>query len=123
MEKFAFLQEILTEDGTLAQGIVHRPERIDDELLHLVHSPACLSAVRDGTLGQAGGTPSWFAVVARSAQADIFSGRWHVAHGRTGMADGLAGHLAGGTHHAFADHGAGYCLFNDLVVAAKAFCQ
>jgi acetoin utilization deacetylase AcuC-like enzyme len=34
--------------------------------------------------------------------------------------DGYAVNLAGGTHHAFADHGEGYCLFNDAVVAARA---
>lgn len=33
--------------------------------------------------------------------------------------DGVAVNLAGGTHHAFADHGAGYCVFNDSVVAAR----
>ncbi len=34
--------------------------------------------------------------------------------------DGLAASLAGGTHHAFADHGEGYCVFNDCVIAARA---
>ena len=33
--------------------------------------------------------------------------------------DGVAVNLAGGTHHAFADHGGGYCVFNDTVVAAR----
>jgi len=33
--------------------------------------------------------------------------------------DGVAVNLAGGTHHAHADHGAGYCVFNDSVVAAR----
>lgn len=33
--------------------------------------------------------------------------------------DGIAASLAGGTHHAFADHGEGYCVFNDSVIAAR----
>jgi acetoin utilization deacetylase AcuC-like enzyme len=33
--------------------------------------------------------------------------------------DGLAANLAGGTHHAFADHGEGYCIFNDVAVASR----
>lgn len=33
--------------------------------------------------------------------------------------DGVAVNLAGGTHHAFADHGGGYCVFNDTVIAAR----
>ena len=32
--------------------------------------------------------------------------------------NGYAGNLAGGTHHAYRDHGAGYCIFNDIVIAA-----
>jgi acetoin utilization deacetylase AcuC-like enzyme len=36
------------------------------------------------------------------------------------LEDGLAANLAGGTHHAFADRGEGYCLFNDSVIAARA---
>ena len=39
---------------------------------------------------------------------------------RAALADGLAVSLAGGTHHAFADRGEGYCVFNDIAVAARA---
>jgi acetoin utilization deacetylase AcuC-like enzyme len=39
---------------------------------------------------------------------------------RAALADGLAVNLAGGTHHAFADRGEGYCVFNDIAVAARA---
>ena len=35
------------------------------------------------------------------------------------LSRGLACSTAGGTHHAFPDHGSGYCLLNDLAVAAK----
>ena len=39
---------------------------------------------------------------------------------RAALEDGVAGNLAGGTHHAFADHGTGFCVFNDIAVAARA---
>jgi acetoin utilization deacetylase AcuC-like enzyme len=39
---------------------------------------------------------------------------------RAALEDGLAANLAGGTHHAYADHGEGYCVFNDSAVAARA---
>jgi len=38
---------------------------------------------------------------------------------RAALVDGAAANLAGGTHHAFADHGEGYCIFNDLVVTLR----
>lgn len=123
MAKFAHLQDILAADGTLAQGTLHRPEPIDEELLHLVHSPAWSAAVRDGTwdakAARRVGLP-WSPGLAKRTFLAV-GGTWRTVE--LAWQDGLAGHLAGGTHHAFADHGAGYCLFNDLAVAAKAFCR
>ncbi len=42
-----------------------------------------------------------------------------IAAGRTALAEGVSANLAGGTHHASADKGAGYCVFNDVAVAAR----
>ncbi|MEE2613476.1 MAG: histone deacetylase [Acidobacteriota bacterium] len=42
---------------------------------------------------------------------------------RLGLADGLACHVGGGFHHAFANHGEGFCLFNDVVVAVEVLRQ
>jgi len=42
-----------------------------------------------------------------------------VAAARAALAEGLALHLAGGTHHAYADKGSGFCVFNDVGVAAR----
>jgi acetoin utilization deacetylase AcuC-like enzyme len=39
---------------------------------------------------------------------------------RAALSDGLAVNLAGGTHHAYPDHGEGYCVFNDVAVAIRA---
>ena len=121
MEKFALLQEILHADGTLAQGKLHEPERIDDELLHLVHTPDWTAAVRNGTWEKQAarrvGLP-WSPELARRTFLAV-GGTWLTV--QLALQDGLAGHLAGGTHHAFADCGAGYCLFNDLAVAAQAY--
>ena len=42
-----------------------------------------------------------------------------VAAARTALRDGIAANLAGGTHHAYADKGGGFCVFNDVAVAAR----
>jgi acetoin utilization deacetylase AcuC-like enzyme len=39
---------------------------------------------------------------------------------RAALSDGFASNLAGGTHHAYAEHGEGFCVFNDAAVAARA---
>jgi len=38
---------------------------------------------------------------------------------RAALEDGRAGNLAGGTHHAFADHGEGFCVLNDVAIAIR----
>jgi acetoin utilization deacetylase AcuC-like enzyme len=38
---------------------------------------------------------------------------------RAALGQGLAGNLAGGTHHAFADHGEGFCVLNDVAIAIR----
>jgi acetoin utilization deacetylase AcuC-like enzyme len=43
-----------------------------------------------------------------------------IAACRAAVDDGVAANLAGGTHHAFYDHGEGFCVFNDAVIAARA---
>src|SRR5262249_1971524 len=43
-----------------------------------------------------------------------------LAAARVALGAGIAGNLAGGTHHAHADFGSGFCVFNDIAVAARA---
>lgn len=42
-----------------------------------------------------------------------------IAASRCALRDGVSANLAGGTHHAFPDRGAGYCVFNDVAVAVR----
>jgi acetoin utilization deacetylase AcuC-like enzyme len=89
-----------------------------DELL-LVHDAAYVSAVQDGTLSPAAirrlGFPWSEELVLRSRRSvggTLTALSW-------ALATGAAGHVAGGTHHAFADHGEGFCVFNDIAVAVR----
>jgi acetoin utilization deacetylase AcuC-like enzyme len=89
--------------------------------LALVHTPGYIAAVAAGTLNPAEqreiGFP-WSPAMAerarRSVGATLQACRRVMATG-----DGLAANLAGGTHHAYADKGSGFCVFNDAAVAAR----
>ena len=92
-----------------------------DGELALVHTPRYISAVAEGHLSAAEqreiGIP-WSQRMAerarRSVGATIAAARSALIHGQ-----GVAANLAGGTHHAQADKGSGYCVFNDVAVAAR----
>jgi len=84
------------------------------------HTPAYVAAILDGTLPAAAqrriGLP-WSPTLATRARAVVGGS---VAAARSALQHGISGQLAGGTHHAHADFGSGYCTFNDLAVAALA---
>ena len=90
-----------------------------DGELALAHTPDYISAVTQGTLSAAAqreiGFPWSERMVARSRRSVGAT----IAAARAALAEGVAAQLAGGTHHAQADKGSGYCVFNDVAVAAR----
>ena len=122
MAKYRLLRDRLVHE---LQGIqmVQAPAASDGELA-LAHSPDYIAAVTHGTLPESAqreiGFP-WSPAMAerarRSVGATVAAAR--VALGLHGTAQGVAANLAGGTHHAYAHKGGGFCVFNDVAVAAR----
>jgi len=116
MPKYRLLRERL--EGLAGLEMRQAPAASDGELA-LAHTPAYVSAVTDGTLSAAQqreiGFPWSEAMVARARRSVGAT----IAAARAALAGGIAANLAGGTHHASADKGAGYCVFNDVAVAAR----
>lgn len=118
MPKFNLLRDVLVADGVVTPGQLHRPSAITPEQLHVVHDPGYVAAFCAGGLDDAAirriGLPWSPALVHRSLTAvggTLLTARLALEHG-------LACNLAGGTHHAHRDFGSGFCIFNDLAVAA-----
>jgi len=118
--KYRLLRERLLDSGVLAADELEPSDLVDRASLLLAHTPEYVDAVFSGTLGEADqrrlGFPWSEGLVARS-RASV-QGSLDAA--REALRDGVAGNLAGGTHHAYADRGAGFCVFNDIAVAARA---
>ena len=87
--------------------------------LALAHTPDYVDAVLHGHLSAAQqreiGFPWSPSMAARSRHSVGAS----IAAARAALAEGVAANMAGGTHHAYADKGSGYCVFNDVAVAAR----
>lgn len=88
--------------------------------LALVHTPAYIDAVARGGLSPVEqreiGFP-WSPAMAERARRSV-GATLQAARAAMG-GDGIAANLAGGTHHAYADKGSGFCVFNDVAVAAR----
>ena len=99
---------------------LHDPARATIDELARVHTRDYIDRLTSGTLSDAElrllGFPWSPALVERSYRA--VGGTLRAA--RSALRDGVAMNLAGGTHHAFPDHGEGFCVFNDVAVAVRA---
>ncbi len=117
MAKYRALRELLLADGVLASEEVARSREAPLEWLVRAHDPSYVTRVFAGDLAayevRRLGLPCTPALLAR-ARAAVYG---TVEAARAALVHGVAGNLAGGTHHAFADRGEGYCVFNDVAVA------
>ena len=117
MRKFPDSTAALLADGTLSR--VTDPGLIADADLLRVHTPAYVESIRTGRFNEVTakrlGLPPSPALSTRSHCAVAGT----LAAARAALVDGLACNLAGGTHHAFADRGEGFCVFNDVAVAIR----
>jgi acetoin utilization deacetylase AcuC-like enzyme len=119
MAKFRLLHELLLRQGLASPAQIHQPLPIPRLSLELVHprryhepfSRDQLSPAEQRRIGLPATRPlvrrSWLAV-----GGTLLTARLALQHG-------LACHLAGGTHHAFPGYGSGFCIFNDVAVAAR----
>ncbi len=117
MRKYSRLRDRLVAE---VPGIVFQeaPSASDGELA-LAHAPAYIRGIAEGTLDASVyreiGFP-WSMAMAERARRSVGAS---VAAARMALREGLAGNLAGGTHHAYADKGGGFCVFNDIAVTAR----
>lgn len=91
----------------------------DPAQLLRVHRPSYLEQIRTGSLDHLAalklGLPASEALLTRSRLEVAGT----LAAARAALDEGLACNLAGGTHHAFPDHGQGYCVLNDVAIAIR----
>ena len=117
MAKYAMLRDAVAQHLPTIQ-LLQAPRASDAELL-LVHVPTYVTAITDGTVAAAVmreiGFP-WSEAMAERARRSVGA---TVAAARSALRWGIGASLAGGTHHAYADKGGGFCVFNDVAVAAR----
>ncbi len=113
------IRDAVVARGTLMRKEVLAPERCPRGDLARVHTERYLDAMAQGTLSEPDqrrlGFPWSEGLLERSTRTVQAT----VEAARDALRDGAGATLAGGTHHAFPDHGEGFCCFNDVAVAIK----
>ena len=119
MAKYSGLRTRLLDDGIVPVSSLFEAPQVSWEDLRLVHTAAYLEAIEAGTLPRDAqrriGFP-WSPQMVERARRSVGA---TIAAARSAIEEGCGANLAGGTHHAFADRGEGYCVFNDVAVATR----
>lgn len=117
--KYRLVKDRLVREGVIEEAELIRPEPATEQDLRRVHTPEYLEKIRTGSF-----TPYelWtlevpFSPALRDAALLCVGGTTRAA--REALGCGIAVHLGGGFHHAFPDHGEGFCLLNDVAVAIR----
>lgn len=120
MEKYDLLPEQLLYEGSITQRAFFEPEPLDEEIILRTHTPEYWEKLKHNRLSRkeirAIGFPVRPALISRGRviAAGTLEGA-RIAMQQTGVAL----NIAGGTHHSFADRGEGFCVFNDIAIAAN----
>ncbi|UCC47368.1 MAG: histone deacetylase, partial [Gemmatimonadota bacterium] len=117
--KYQWARDRLIGEGTIAEADIRRPDPVSDEQVALVHTPAYLEKIKQNAF-------SWQDVMILEVpfSPELRDAMWlcaggSILAGRLALEHGLAVHLGGGFHHAFPDHGEGFCLINDVAIALR----
>ncbi|MEO8612734.1 MAG: histone deacetylase [Chloroflexota bacterium] len=120
MTKYRLLRERVLAEHILPPENLCIPDAATDEQILRAHDADYVEKVKTGTLTAKEirriGFPWSPEMVERSRRSSGAT----IAACRAAFSDGIGVNLAGGTHHAFRDHGEGYCVFNDSAIAARA---
>ncbi|MDH3290475.1 MAG: histone deacetylase [Gemmatimonadota bacterium] len=117
--KYRLVRARLVDEGTLDPAAIVEPTPIHDDDVRLVHTPTYVKKIRAGLLS----IPEQLVLEVPFSPA-LRDAMWLCAGGTTltgrlALEAGIAVHLGGGYHHAFPDHGEGFCLINDVAIAIR----
>ena len=118
MQKYRLLPEYLISQGIITADNLFRPRPISDHEILTTHSQAYLSQLTTGTLDAKAcrkiGLPMSQALIERERL--VVGATYECA--RHAQRFGISLSVSGGTHHAFFEHGEGFCILNDICIAS-----
>lgn len=118
--KYRLVKARLLREGTIREADLSRPERARDEELSRVHTRRWLRKLREGDLDLQERFLLEVPYSNELVEGFKLCAGGAVLTARLALHRGVAAHLGGGFHHAFPDHGEGFCAINDVAVSIRA---
>ena len=117
IEKFGELANYLIKEKIVKK--FHEPYPCSDETLKKAHSESYIKDIKNKTLDKNGIKKIGFPLVDSVVQRSLIATGGTILASKLAINYGVACNTAGGSHHANYEGGAGYCVFNDVAVAAQ----
>jgi acetoin utilization deacetylase AcuC-like enzyme len=117
--KYGAIREQLLKAGAFRESEFVAPEPCRDEDLLLVHTKLWVEKLKHGTMSTREELELEVPYSKELAEAFCYMTGGSMLAAELALEDGCCVHLGGGFHHAFADHGEGFCLVNDVAVAIR----
>jgi acetoin utilization deacetylase AcuC-like enzyme len=119
MAKYELLPEQLLYEGTVTEEQFFPPERLSEEVLLWTHTKAYWQKLQEQKLNRKEERAIGFPMRLDLIERGRYISQGTIQCAQYARRNGIALNIAGGTHHAFADRGEGFCVFNDFAIAAN----
>jgi acetoin utilization deacetylase AcuC-like enzyme len=120
MRKFRLVREEVVRRGLLADGDVLIPERAGEAAVLRVHDRAYVEKLVQGRLSVTEEAVLELPYSKQLVEASFLCAGGSILAAREALTRGVGINVGGGFHHAFPDHGEGFCVFNDIAIAVRA---
>lgn len=118
MEKYELLPEQLLYEGTVSESNFFSPELLSEEDILAIHKEEYWQKLKDLTLSRKEERRTGFPLSAALVERERIINQGTIDAANFALQYGVSMNIAGGTHHAFTDRGEGFCLLNDIAIAA-----
>jgi acetoin utilization deacetylase AcuC-like enzyme len=119
MEKYELLPEQLLYEGTVTESNFFSPELLCEDDILAIHKEEYWQKLKDLTLSRKEERRTGFPLSAALVKRERIINQGTIDAAKYALQYGVAMNIAGGTHHAFTDRGEGFCLLNDIAIAAQ----
>lgn len=119
MLKYELIPGQLLQEGTISQQNLVAPKECSAETILLTHSAPYFQQLLDQTLTERQQRVIGFPQSKELTRRELIITQGTIDCALAALKRGVALNVAGGTHHAFADRGEGFCLLNDMAIASN----
>lgn len=119
MIKYELLPQQLLHEGTVIEEQFFNPDQLTNAEILTTHTIDFLTKLNDGALSKKEIRQIGFPMSKALVERGKFIAKGTYLCAKYAQQHGVALNVAGGTHHSFADHGEGFCVFNDIAIASN----